>query len=240
MNTSTLPAHTAPSHHRGPSQQRTVERPIGFLRAPFAGRTFREIGYTLSSLPIAVFGFVFAVTMFSLGAGLFVTALGLPVLAATLAGARGLGAAERGRARVQLGLDVAGPGPLRESAESGFWSSMRVRLSDAAGWKAVLFQVVMFPWRTFSFVMSTTFFVTGWAVALLPAYNWVFPRYVGWPGYQVYNYTSGSGAHHEYYLTSPLQLAAVSLLGFVFVFITPQLVRALTNVDRAAVRGLLG
>jgi hypothetical protein len=212
----------------------------GFLRAPFAAVTYREIGYTVASLPVAVVGFAFAVTMFAAGAGLVVTVLGLPVLAAMLAGARGLGAAERGRARHGLGLHVEGPGPVESAGRSGFWSAMAGRLTDAAGWKALLFQVLMFPWRVFSFVTTVTFLAVGWVVALLPAYNWVFPRYVdGWSGYRVYDFTSG-GIRHTYDITSPAQLAAVSLVGLAIVFLTPKLVRALTNVDRAAVRGLLG
>ncbi|MFJ6696877.1 sensor domain-containing protein [Streptomyces sp. NPDC091272] len=212
----------------------------GFLRGPFAGATYREIGYTITSLPVAVGGFAFAVAMFAAGAGLAVTLLGLPVFAAMLAGARGLGAAERVRARHGLGLRVTGPGPLGAPKRGGFWGSMAHRLSDTAAWQALLFQVVMLPWRLFSFVVSVTFLAVGWVVALLPAYNWVFPRYVdGWAGYRVYDFTSG-GVHHTYDITSPLQLAAVSLLGLVIVFLTPKLVRALTNVDRAAVRGLLG
>lgn len=235
MSTSALPYAAAPT---APSPGRSAGSP-GFWRAPFAASTYREIGYTVTSLPVAVLGFTFAVTMFTLGMGLFVTVLGLPVLAAALAGARGLGAVERGRARGLLGLDVAGPGAVETSRDAGVWAAMRARLSDGAGWRALLFQVVMFPSRVASFVLSVTFLVTGWVVALLPAYSWVFPRYLDWPGYRVFDYTSG-GEHHAFYLESPVQIAGASLLGLAIVFLTPKLVRALTNIDRAAVRSLLG
>ncbi|WP_409058593.1 sensor domain-containing protein [Streptomyces sp. SYP-A7185] len=237
MSTSTLtPYAAAPA---SPSAGRHPAESPGFWRAPFAASTYREIGYTVTSLPLAIVGFTFAVTMFSLGLGLFVTVLGLPVLAAGLAGARGLGAAERGRARARLGLDVAGPDAVETPRDGGAWAGMRARLSDGAGWRALLFQFVMFPPRVVSFVLSVTFLVTGWVVALLPAYSWVFPRYVDWPGYRVFDYTSG-GEHHAYYLESPVQIAGASLLGLTLVFLTPKLVRALTNIDRAAVRSLLG
>ncbi len=212
---------------------------LKFLRGPFAGSTFREIGYTITSLPVAVVGFVFSVALFSAGAGLAVTVLGLPLLAVLLTGARGLGAAERVRARHGLGIDVEGPAPV-VAERDGLWGATRARLTDAAGWKALLFQVVMFPHRVVSFVVSMTFLVTGWVATLLPAYNWVFGKYIeGWEGYRVYDYTSG-GIRHTYDITSPIQLAAASLVGFAIVFLTPKVVRVLTNVDRAAVRGLLG
>lgn len=238
MSTSALPYPAAPAASGAPSAERAPKAP-GFWRAPFAASTYREIGYTVASLPIAIVGFTFAVTMFSLGVGLFVTVLGLPVLAAALAGARGLGAAERGRARGLLGLDVAGPAAVQTPRGAGAWAGMRARLMDGAGWRALLFQVVMFPSRVVSFVLSVTFLVTGWVVALLPAYSWVFPRYVDWPGYRVFDYTSG-GERHAYYLESPVQIAGASLVGLVIVFLTPKLVRALTNIDRAAVGSMLG
>ncbi|MFE0105773.1 sensor domain-containing protein [Streptomyces sp. NPDC059009] len=225
-----------PTHYSG-----SVAAPRrSFWRAPFSAVTFRELGYTVGSLPVAIVGFAFAVTLFSLGAGLLVTLLGLPVFAAMLAGARGLGAAERGRARGALGLDVAAPAPVAVPEGAGAWGAVRARVADAAGWKALVFQVVMFPWRVASFVLAVTFFVTGWVVALFPTYAWVFPHYLDWPGYRVFDFTTSGGTHHEYYIESPWQIAGVSLVGVALVLLTPVLLRALTSVDRAAVRGLLG
>jgi uncharacterized membrane protein len=83
------------------------------LRAPFEARSLREFGYVLLGLPLGILMFTFAVTMVSLGAGLLVTFLGVPVLAAALAGCRGLGSLERARARGLLGVEVAEPEPLR-------------------------------------------------------------------------------------------------------------------------------
>ncbi|MFF3496532.1 sensor domain-containing protein [Streptomyces sp. NPDC002795] len=230
MTSTTLSyASTTPTAPQAPD--RSYSRP-GFWRAPFSSVTYREIGHTLTSLPVAIAGFVFAVTMFALGVSTLVVWIGLPVLAAALGGARGLGAAERGRARGLLGLDVAAP------AAPG--AGLRGRLADAAGWKALLFHTVMFPWRVLSFVLSVTFLVTGWVVALFPAYSWVFHRYLDWPGYPIYDFTTDAGVHHAYYVESPVQIAAVSAIGFVLVFLTPQLVRGLTHLDRVAVRSLLG
>ncbi|QIB44864.1 histidine kinase [Streptomyces aureoverticillatus] len=208
-------------------------------RSPFSAATFREFGYTLTSLPMAIAGFVFAVTLFSLGAGLAVTLLGLPVFAVMLAGARGLGAVERRRARERLGLEVAEPADVQRKDGDGALARVRARLADAAGWKALVFQLVMFPWRVTSFVLSLTLWVTGWTIALFPTYSWVFERYLDWPGYRVYDFTSG-GEHHAYYIESPWQVAGVTAVGWLLVLLTPLVVRALNGVDRSAVRSLLG
>ncbi len=62
------------------------------LRAPFSGRTWRELLYLVLSLPLSTVMFGYAVTMISLSAGLLVTFLGIPVLAGALVGCRGMGA----------------------------------------------------------------------------------------------------------------------------------------------------
>ena len=221
--------------------RRTVRRDAprpGFWRAPFSRSYFGEIGFALSGLPVAIAGFVFAVVLFCLGLGTLVTALGLPLLAALLGGARGFGALQRARARSMLALDVEAPEPVRP-ARKGFWAGTAARLTDLAGWKAVLHQVLMFPWAILSFVLSLTFLVTGWVVAAYPLYHWVFARWTPWPGYQVFDFTK-DGVHHQYFVESPAQIAALSAIGFVMVFLTPPLVRAMSNVDRLAIRGLLG
>lgn len=206
------------------------EQPAGAVRrGPLSAAAWREYGYVFTSFPLAIAGFVLAVTLFSLGAGLAVTVVGFPVLVALLAGARGLGAGERGRASGLLGLRTKAPVPVPEGGIKG-------RLADVAGWKAVLFQFVMFPWRIASFVVTLTLLLTGWVVALLPLYAWVFPTFVGWPGYQLFDWTDGAGVRHAYYLESFWQIGAASLVGIGLVLLTPVVVRALNGVDRAAVR----
>ncbi|MFJ2779222.1 MULTISPECIES: sensor domain-containing protein [unclassified Kitasatospora] len=224
--------------HR-PARARRTEEPPYVWRAPFSSYTYKEIGFTLSGLPVAIVGFAFAVTLFALGLGTFVTVLGLPVLAALTSGARGFGRLERARTLSMLALDVPGPAPVRR-ARPGSWGAVTARLADAAGWKAVLYQVVMLPWAVFSFTMSLVFLLVGWSLTLYPLYHWVFPTYTDWPGYRLFNFYDSHGVEHVYYVQSPLQIAGVSLLGLLFVFLTPQLVRGLTNVNRLAVRGLLG
>ncbi|MEV8095147.1 sensor domain-containing protein [Kitasatospora sp. NPDC085879] len=234
MTTAPLNPTTAPYRSDVPAARRP-----GFLRAPFAAATYREIGFVLTGLPVAIAAFTVAVTLFSAGLGLLVTALGLPVLALLLVLARGFGSLERHRARVLLGTPVAAPEPVRPK-RPGFWGTVTARLADGAGWRAVLHQVLMFPWAVLSFALTVTFLVTGWVVALYPLYHWVFARYTDWPGYRVFEFTTDAGRHHEYYITSPAQIAGVSAVGIALVLLTPLLVRGLTGVNRLAVRGLLG
>ncbi|MEU3841691.1 sensor domain-containing protein [Streptomyces sp. NPDC028635] len=204
------------------------------LRAPFEGRTWRELGYVLLGLPIGIVLFVFAVTMVSLGAGLLVTFLGVPVLAAALAGCRGFGALERARARGLLGLDVADPEPLR-ARRNGLMGWIGAVLKSGASWRHLLYAVLQFPWAVLSFCVAVAFWAYGWAMLTYPLWFWVFPMYAGQGGLQLYG-----DEHHRIYLDNPFEITVTVLVGALFTMATPWIVRALTTVDRLLVHGLLG
>ena len=204
------------------------------LRAPVEARTWREFGYVMLSLPISILFFTFAVTMVSLGAGLLITFLGVPVLAAALAGCRGLGSLERARARGLLGLEVSEPEPLRMK-KSGAMAWMGAVLKSGTSWRHLLYAVLHFPWAVFSFVVALNFWVYGWALLTYPLWFWVFPMYGGQDGLQLYG-----DATHAIYLDNPFEIGVTALVGLLFTMATPWIVRALTTVDGLMVRGLLG
>ncbi|MGW0630176.1 sensor histidine kinase [Streptomyces sp. NPDC002758] len=204
------------------------------LRAPFEARSWREFAYVLLSLPISILLFTYAVTMVSLGAGLLVTFLGIPVLAAGLAGCRGLGSLERARARGLLGLEVAEPELLR-MRKPGVMAWMGAVLKSGTSWRHLLYAVLHFPWAVFSFVVAVNFWAYGWALLTYPLWFWVFPMYGGQDGLQLYG-----DEHHRIYLDNPFEITVTALIGLLFTLATPWIVRALTLVDRLLVHGLLG
>jgi signal transduction histidine kinase len=213
--------------------ERRHRLPAG-LRAPFEGRFWREFGFVLLSLPISILLFVYTVTMISLGAGLLVTFLGIPVLAAALAGCRGLGALERARARGLLGLEVAEPEPLR-MRKPGPMAWIGAVLKSGTSWRAVLYSLLHFPWSVFSFVVALNFWAYGWAMLTYPLWFWVFPMWVGQDGLQLYGDET-----HRVYLDNPFEITVAALVGLLCTLATPWIVRALTMVDRVMVHGLLG
>jgi signal transduction histidine kinase len=186
------------------------------------------------SLPLGIIMFTFSVTMFSLGAGLLVTFLGIPVLAAALAGCRGFGALERARARGLLGVEVAEPEPLRMK-KHGAMAWMGATLKSGTSWRHLLYAVLQFPWAVFSFVVALNFWVYGWALLTYPLWFWVFPMYAGQDGLQIYGDET-----HGIYLNNPFEITVTALVGLLFTMATPWIVRALTTVDRLMVLGLLG
>ncbi|CAL9537091.1 hypothetical protein SUDANB108_04183 [Streptomyces sp. enrichment culture] len=204
------------------------------LRAPVEGRTWRELGYVLLSLPVGILVFTYAVTMVSLGVGLLVTFLGVPVLAAALAGCRGIGALERARARALLDLDVAEPEPLRTKGR-GVLAWTGAVLKSGSSWRALLYSVLHLPWAMVSFVVSVNVWALGWGLLTYPLWFWVLPVYAGQDGMQLYGDET-----HRIYLDNPFEITVTALVGLLFTIATPWIVRALTMVDRLLVHGLLG
>ncbi|MEU5089418.1 sensor domain-containing protein [Streptomyces sp. NPDC021356] len=217
----------------GDGEGRRHRLPAG-LRAPFEARSWREFGYVLLSLPISILLFTYAVTMVSLGAGLLVTFVGIPVLAGALAGCRGFGALERVRARGLLGLEVGEPEPLRMKGHGPLaWTG--AVLKSGASWRALLYALLQFPWAVFSFVVATVFWPLGWSLLTYPLWFWVFPMWAGQGGIQLYG-----DEHHRIYLDNPFEITMTALVGLLITLATPWIVRALTTVDRVLVYGLLG
>ncbi|MBB4793196.1 signal transduction histidine kinase [Streptomyces nodosus] len=204
------------------------------LRAPVEGRSWRELCHLVLSLPIGTVMFAYSVTMFSMGVGLLVTFLGIPVLAAGLMGCRGFGVLERARARALLGLDVAEPEPLRPR-RGGAMAWMGAVFKSGSSWRHMLYTVLQFPWTLFSSVAGLVFWSCGWSLLTYPLWFWVFPVYAGQGGIQLYGDET-----HSVYLDNPFEITVTALVGLLLTLATPWIIRGLTTVDRLLVLGLLG
>ncbi|WP_405768915.1 sensor histidine kinase [Streptomyces sp. NBC_01538] len=204
------------------------------LRAPVEARSWREFGYVLLSLPVGVLVFSYAVTLLFAGSLLLVTFLGIPVLAVGLAGCRGFGVLERKMARGLLGLDMPEPEPVR-ARRSGATGWIGAVLKSGTSWRHLLYSVLHLPWAMFSFVVAVIFWVYGWALLTYPLWFWLFPMYGGQDGLQLYGDET-----HSVYLDNPFEITVTTLVGLLFTIATPWIVRALTQVDRVMVQGLLG
>ncbi|MGW8768976.1 sensor histidine kinase [Streptomyces sp. NPDC055815] len=204
------------------------------IRAPFEARTWRAVLYVLIGFPLSICWFVLSVAFVSTGAGLLITFLGVPILAAALGTCRGFGAVERARARGLLGLDVAAPEPVR-GRTGGAFSWMGAMLKSGASWRHLLYAVLHMPWAVFSFSVTVALWAWGWSLFTYPLWQWVFPTWVGQDGIQLYG-----DATHSFYLDAPFEIAVTSAIGLVFVLIGPWVLRGLVSVDRLLVSGLLG
>ncbi|WP_328873212.1 sensor domain-containing protein [Streptomyces sp. NBC_00287] len=134
-------------------------------RFAYDRHTWKEIAHLLANLPMALFGFVYVATMLFTGAGLTVTVVGFPLLAAGLMGARQLGKLERARARALLGVRVDEPSPLRlRGSRNGFFAQLWLMLKDPVGWRTVLYDFIRLPWGILTFTITLTSLFVLWPV----------------------------------------------------------------------------
>jgi signal transduction histidine kinase len=205
------------------------------LRTPFERRTWREFGYALLNLPMGIAGFVWTVTTLSLGAGLLVTFVGLPVLALALGGCRVVGRVDRARARSLLWLDIDEPAPVRAEGR-GLMVHLSAQLGSGVNWRHAIYCLVHFPWGIFTFTVSVSVFTYGWGLLSYPLWQWVFPTYTDMDGLRIY----GDGQNGGWQPHTPLDLALCTAAGLLLVMAAPWMIRGMAHVDRMLVTGLLG
>ncbi|CAL9295874.1 sensor histidine kinase [Streptomyces sp. SudanB66_2053] len=133
-------------------------------RFAYDSHTWKEMAHLLTNLPVSIVGFVYAVTALSVGAGLTVTVIGLPLLALGLTGARVLGRLERARARAMLGVRVDEPSPLPWRRSGGFWPGLWQAVKDPVGWRTFLFMLIRLPWGILTFTVTLTGLFVLWPV----------------------------------------------------------------------------
>jgi signal transduction histidine kinase len=193
------------------------------LYAPlFTARPWRESLHLLLDLPVGVLFFTAVVALLSTGTGLVVVWIGVPLLAATIWGGRILGSIDRTRAALLLHHHASAPPAV--NWPSGLWSRIRTAFTDRAGWKGLIYGVVMLPWG----IVAFTFTVILWALAISLPLSW-------------------TGALLDWSNDDPqiiqdnrwLVTLAATVLGLAVLAVAPRIVHLLTDIDRALVTGLL-
>jgi len=162
-----------------------IVRFFGVVRRP---ETWLGILFNWLAFPLGLFYFVFLVTGLSLGVGLVVVWIGIPILL-VVAGAWWLfGAFERLQAHYLLRADVP-PAPREWEQAEGVWGKLKAHFGSAATWKDLVYLLAKLPLG----IVSTTLLVTAaamvfWFVAMpffslfdVPIINntWVPPLWFG-------------------------------------------------------------
>ncbi|MFH1104025.1 MAG: sensor domain-containing protein [Actinomycetota bacterium] len=126
------------------------------LQPHVEARTYRVVAYLLVGLVLGVFDFTLLVTGFSLGLGLLVTIIGIPVLVVTFLVARGLATMER-RVAISL-LDAPMPRRRMEPPEENglFWNRLRSLASSKRAWSEIAFLLVRLPLSILDFTVIVT------------------------------------------------------------------------------------
>jgi hypothetical protein len=150
------------------------DTPFGrFLSAPLRARSYTNLLYLALAFPLGLAYFVFLVTGLSVGLGLTIIWIGLPILAAVFLGSFGLSVFERQLAIHLLGAEVP---PMSSSAPPpvGFWARVREFLANPATWKGMSYLAIKFPLGIATFVLFVTLSSVSLAFLLAPFYySWL-------------------------------------------------------------------
>ncbi|MGW5653975.1 sensor histidine kinase [Streptomyces humi] len=134
------------------------------VRFAFDGHTWKEIAHLLLNLPMSLFGFVYVTTTLWVSGILTLTVIGIPLLAATLLGARQLGKLERARARGLLGVRVDEPTPMPWGKRGGGSQRLWMTLKDPVGWRTLLYDFIRLPWGVLTFCVTLVSLFVLWPV----------------------------------------------------------------------------
>ncbi|WP_372408405.1 sensor histidine kinase [Streptomyces luteireticuli] len=133
-------------------------------RFAFDARTWKEVAHLLANVATGLIGFVYTVLWLFPGLVLSFTVVGLPLLAAGLAGMRPLARLERGRARRLLGLRIDEPSPLPRGRRGGFARRVWETLKDTVAWRSTLYAMIRLPWGVLTFGVTLAALFVAWPV----------------------------------------------------------------------------
>ena len=162
-------------------------------KVPFFGvvadpQSYLNIVYLLLGLPLGIAYFVFLVTGISVGFGLIVIWVGVPILVLVLAGSWVLCQFERLMAVGLLnediprvaGKDASGQGEIGDPSLSsgermfiGAWRRLKAHLFNRLTWTGMFYLFLRFPLGIASFTIAVTLIAVTFGLLGAPFYYWV-------------------------------------------------------------------
>lgn len=135
-----------------------------FVKVVFEKQTYMNILYLLFSFPLGTAYFIFLVTGLSLGFGLLIIWIGIPVLVLLFLSWWEIASFERQMAIWLLGIDIL-PMSLKPVGEKSILGRIVSRIKSPVTWKSLLFLLVKFPLGIFSLVtMAFLSVLTLWLI----------------------------------------------------------------------------
>jgi signal transduction histidine kinase len=201
------------------------------LLAPVLGlRTWAATGYLLLTFLTGLFWFIVLITGVSLGFGLVIIWVGVPILVGMLFVVRAGARVERALLRATVGVDI--PDPYRKAPAGSIWARLRSAAGDPATWKDLVYLLLLFPLGTLWFALVT--FVWSVPIGLVTMPLW---------------YRLPPGGHAQLFTIDGNPLVVVDslgkalvamLVGLVLALAVPAVIRGFTLAQTSLARGLLG
>jgi hypothetical protein len=201
---------------------------IRFLRVPLEARSYTNLLFLALAFPLGLAYFVFLSVGLTLGVGLTLIWIGLPILALVFAASWGLTALERQLAIHLLGAEVPPMGPARPQAPAarrGLLHSVFDFLGNPVTWKGMGYLVLKLPLGIVTFVVTIFLLAVSASFLIAP---FVYPAgLLEWDGF-VWN------------LDSPAAAVLCGAVGLLLAFLSLHALNGLASVWRMLAGAMLG
>ena len=147
-----------------------------FLAAPVRPQTYLNLAYLVLSFPLGLAYFVFGTVGLSLGLGLSVVLVGIPLVMVVVGATLLIAGFERRLTTWLLGVDVPGQ---TELAGEGKWEKLRELATEPGTYAALLYLPLKFAVGTAALVVTMNALVTGVALLSVPLHYGEPGLYVG-------------------------------------------------------------
>ena len=159
---------TPVGHDNSPSGERPPAHQSDPVFAPFTDpQSYLNLLYLLLAFPLGLFYFVLLTTGLSVGVGLIVIWVGLPLLLAMLFLAQGFVSFERALARALLNIDIAAPA-ADPRQNGGLFRRLGAFLGSAQTWLSLMYLFLKFVLGTFAFTLLLALFGSSLAMMAAP------------------------------------------------------------------------
>jgi hypothetical protein len=148
----------------------SISQKSGFFGVVIDPQSYINILYLLLAFPLGTFYFVFLVTGLSLGFGMIILIIGIPILLLVLGGSWALSSFERVVTVALLKEDI--PSPSGQPTATGLWPRVKAHLTNRVTWTGLLYLLLKFPVGIATFTVAVTLISLTLGLLFAPAYTW--------------------------------------------------------------------
>jgi Putative sensor len=198
---------------------------VRFLRVPLEARSYSNLLFLALAFPLGLIYFIFLSVGLTLGVGLTLILIGLPLLALVLAASWGLTALERQLAIHLLGAEVPPMRPAQPAPRRGFLHDTLDFLGNPVTWKGMGYLLLKLPLGIVTFVVTISLLAVSASLLIAP---FAYPTgLLEWDG-AVWN------------LDSPGAAVLCGMLGVLLAFLSLHVFNGLAWVWRTLASAMLG
>ena len=205
-----------------------MKKSSGFFGVIAKRQTYLNMLYLLLSFILGIFYFVFLVTGISIGLGMVLALVGVPILVGMIFLWREFAKFEKYQTEKILGVKLSWK---KSKKVKGFWNKLWSRICEPFTWKSLGYLFVKFPLGIFSFVILITFLSIALSFIAVP-----FVYYLTNLG----SFFMGSCVNGFCFVQNGFCSILWGLFGILFLFVSLHLFNWIAKFSGLLAKGLLG